>query len=115
MPPPRDRALPDDLLTPLRAQSVVIVLELLVGRLDLHFDPFELGFRRRHGRFRAGHTGGDGRGIDRGHGASSDGFDIDGLEPVLCPDTGTPVPGGLSFNEMLELLRALGRTRGSAV
>ena len=36
-------------------------------------------------------------------------FDIDGLDPVLCPDTGTPVPGGLSFNEMLELLRALGR------
>jgi agmatinase len=36
-------------------------------------------------------------------------FDIDGLEPVLCPDTGTPVPGGLTFNELLELLRALGR------
>ena len=36
-------------------------------------------------------------------------FDIDGLDPILCPDTGTPVPGGLSFNEMLELLRALGR------
>jgi agmatinase len=36
-------------------------------------------------------------------------FDIDGLDPVLCPDTGTPVPGGLSFNELLELLRALGR------
>jgi agmatinase len=36
-------------------------------------------------------------------------FDIDGLDPVLCPDTGTPVPGGLSFNEMLELLRAVGR------
>jgi agmatinase len=37
-------------------------------------------------------------------------FDIDGLDPVLCPDTGTPVPGGLSLNEMLELLRALGRS-----
>jgi agmatinase len=24
-------------------------------------------------------------------------FDIDGLEPTLCPNTGTPVPGGLSF------------------
>jgi agmatinase len=24
-------------------------------------------------------------------------FDIDGLEPTLCPHTGTPVPGGLSF------------------
>ena len=24
-------------------------------------------------------------------------FDIDGLDPTLCPHTGTPVPGGLSF------------------
>lgn len=26
-------------------------------------------------------------------------FDIDGLDPALCPNTGTPVPGGLSFRE----------------
>ena len=26
-------------------------------------------------------------------------FDIDGLQPHLCPHTGTPVPGGLTFNE----------------
>ncbi len=26
-------------------------------------------------------------------------FDIDGLDPALCPHTGTPVPGGLSFHE----------------
>lgn len=26
-------------------------------------------------------------------------FDIDGLDPRLCPGTGTPVPGGLDFNE----------------
>lgn len=26
-------------------------------------------------------------------------FDIDGLDPSLCPNTGTPVPGGLSFQE----------------
>lgn len=26
-------------------------------------------------------------------------FDIDGLSPDLCPGTGTPVPGGLSFNQ----------------
>lgn len=32
-------------------------------------------------------------------------FDIDGLDPVLCPHTGTPVPGGLSFAEMNTLLR----------
>src|SRR5688572_19775733 len=26
-------------------------------------------------------------------------FDVDGLEPALCPNTGTPVPGGFSWNE----------------
>lgn len=26
-------------------------------------------------------------------------FDADGMEPSLCPSTGTPVPGGLNFNE----------------
>lgn len=35
--------------------------------------------------------------------------DIDGFDPILCPSTGTPVPGGLSMNEFFELLRALGR------
>ncbi|MEO6420123.1 MAG: agmatinase family protein [Polyangiaceae bacterium] len=34
-------------------------------------------------------------------------FDIDGLDPVLCPHTGTPVPGGLSFHEASALLREL--------
>lgn len=36
-------------------------------------------------------------------------FDIDGLDPTLCPHTGTPVPGGLSWNQALELLRGLNR------
>ena len=31
-------------------------------------------------------------------------FDIDGLSPDLCPNTGTPVPGGLSFREIDYLL-----------
>lgn len=31
-------------------------------------------------------------------------FDIDGLNPDLCPNTGTPVPGGLSFDQALTLL-----------
>lgn len=31
-------------------------------------------------------------------------FDIDGLDPSLCPNTGTPVPGGLSFAEAAYLL-----------
>lgn len=40
-------------------------------------------------------------------------FDIDGLDPSLCPNTGTPVPGGLSFSEAMFLLHRLvssGRT-----
>jgi agmatinase len=32
-------------------------------------------------------------------------FDIDGLDPALCPNTGTPVPGGLSFQQAALLLR----------
>jgi agmatinase len=36
-------------------------------------------------------------------------WDIDGLDPTLCPGTGTPVPGGLSWNEAIGLLRAIRR------
>lgn len=32
-------------------------------------------------------------------------FDIDGLDPQLCPNTGTPVAGGLNFNEALYLVK----------
>ncbi|MGH9456522.1 MAG: agmatinase family protein [Thermoanaerobaculia bacterium] len=38
-------------------------------------------------------------------------WDIDGLDPTLCPNTGTPVPGGLSWNEAIGLLRALVRAK----
>lgn len=31
-------------------------------------------------------------------------LDIDGLNPALCPNTGTPVPGGLSFDQVIYLL-----------
>lgn len=34
-------------------------------------------------------------------------FDADGLDPKLCPNTGTPVPGGLDFDEFLYLLKKL--------
>jgi agmatinase len=34
-------------------------------------------------------------------------FDIDGLNPELCPNTGTPVPGGLKFAEATYLLQKL--------
>jgi len=37
-------------------------------------------------------------------------FDIDGLDPALCPHTGTPVPGGLSFQEATFLIGAVVRS-----
>lgn len=40
-------------------------------------------------------------------------FDIDGLDPTLCPNTGTPVVGGLSFHQADALIKTValsGRT-----
>lgn len=40
-------------------------------------------------------------------------FDIDGLDPKYCPNTGTPVPGGLEFQEVCFILKSIvdsGRT-----
>lgn len=37
-------------------------------------------------------------------------FDIDGLDPALCPRTGTPVPGGLSWNDATHLLGSVVRS-----
>ncbi len=40
-------------------------------------------------------------------------FDVDGLDPALCPHTGTPVPGGLTWSEAMLWLEELvlsGRT-----
>jgi agmatinase len=34
-------------------------------------------------------------------------FDIDGLDPKYCPNTGTPVPGGFEFEQILFLLEKL--------
>jgi agmatinase len=34
-------------------------------------------------------------------------FDIDGLDPRLCPHTGTPVPGGMDFHEANFVLSSL--------
>lgn len=34
-------------------------------------------------------------------------FDIDGLDPGLCPNTGTPVPGGFGFSEAMYVLEYL--------
>jgi len=37
-------------------------------------------------------------------------FDIDGLRPDLCPHTGTPVAGGLEFEQAQYLIKALARS-----
>ena len=34
-------------------------------------------------------------------------FDIDGLDPKLCPNTGTPVPGGLEYEQVLFLIEQI--------
>jgi len=34
-------------------------------------------------------------------------FDIDGLSPDFCPNTGTPVPGGLSYDQAQYLIKAV--------
>ena len=38
-------------------------------------------------------------------------FDVDGLEPTLCPNTGTPVPGGLDWRQVQGLLSTLSARR----
>ena len=37
-------------------------------------------------------------------------FDVDGLDPSLCPGTGTPVPGGLSWHEAITLFELVAST-----
>jgi agmatinase len=37
-------------------------------------------------------------------------FDIDGLDPKLCPYTGTPVPGGLETEQVFYLVRQIIRS-----
>ena len=83
-------------------------IEASEGRVITHFD---LAWQRR---LAAGETL---RGLlDEAVGALPQdvwvSFDIDGLDPALCPHTGTPVPGGLSFATaalLLERLVASGR------
>ncbi len=42
-------------------------------------------------------------------------WDIDGLEPTLCPNTGTPVPGGLTFAQAVALLEGIVRAKKNIV
>ncbi len=37
-------------------------------------------------------------------------LDVDGLDPALCPNTGTPVPGGFRFEEITYLIKQLVRS-----
>ncbi len=37
-------------------------------------------------------------------------MDIDGLDPVYCPNTGTPVPGGLEYYQLIYLLEEIHRS-----
>jgi agmatinase len=34
-------------------------------------------------------------------------IDVDGLDPSIIPSTGTPQPGGLSWRQMMDILRVL--------
>ncbi len=38
-------------------------------------------------------------------------FDVDCLDPSIMPSTGTPVPGGLTWNEALNVLRLIGKNK----
>lgn len=42
-------------------------------------------------------------------------LDIDGLVPWACPNTGTPVPGGLNYNDVVYLLRQISNSGRSIV
>ena len=42
-------------------------------------------------------------------------FDIDGLSPEFCPNTGTPVPGGLSFDQASFLLAQIPRLKKQVI
>jgi agmatinase len=42
-------------------------------------------------------------------------FDIDGLDPRFCPNTGTPVPGGLDYPEVIFIINELVRSKKTIV
>ncbi len=42
-------------------------------------------------------------------------FDIDGLSPDFCPNTGTPVPGGITFDQAVHLLVELAKQKKQIV
>lgn len=38
-------------------------------------------------------------------------LDLDGLDPGVMPGTGTPEPGGLTYRQLVDLIRAVGKNR----
>lgn len=38
-------------------------------------------------------------------------FDVDGFDPSVIPETGTPEPGGLLWDETMDLLKLIGKTK----
>ena len=54
------------------------------------------------------------RAVDQLEGDVYVSVDVDGLDPAVMPGTGTPVPGGLTWYQLLELLRAVGQ-RGRVI
>jgi agmatinase len=81
----------------------VAMIESSGGRIVAHFDP-DLAARRLGGETWAAQCARIVAPLPPDVYLS---FDIDGLDPALCPHTGTPVPGGLSFAEACYLLRAV--------
>ncbi len=75
-------------------------------RVITHFDA-ELATRRLAGESWAGQCE---RIVDTLPAEVYVSFDIDGLDPAMCPHTGTPVPGGLSFAEATYLIGAVVRS-----
>jgi agmatinase len=81
------------------------------GRIQTFFDA-ELAEARFEGETWAGQVH---RMIDRLPRDVYVTFDIDGLDPALCPHTGTKVPGGLSFQMATSLIAAVARSGRSIV
>jgi agmatinase len=42
-------------------------------------------------------------------------FDVDGLDPALCPNTGTPVPGGFAWHEACMWIEEIARSKKRVV
>ena len=82
------------------------LIEASAGRIVTHFDTDLVRERFEGGRWSVQVA----RIIEPLPGEVYVSFDIDGLDPVLCPNTGTPVPGGLSFHQASYLLGALARS-----